>query len=48
MSNKNTDKLNYLIKNIFITSTNSDNFNSIKLNNDINSININKNNANIN
>ena len=48
MSNKNTDKLNYLIKNIFITSTNSDHFNSIKLNNDINSININKNNANIN
>ena len=48
MSNKNTDKLNYLIKNIFITSTNSDHLNSIKLNNDINSININKNNANIN
>ena len=48
MSNKNIDKLNYLIKNIFITSTNSDDFNSIKLNNDINSININKNNANIN
>ena len=48
MSDKNTDKLNYLIKNIFITSTNSDDFNSIKLNNDINSININKNNANIN
>ena len=48
MSYKNIDKLNYLIKNIFITSTNSDDFNSIKLNNDINSININKNNANIN
>ena len=48
MSNKNIDKLNYLIKNIFITSTNSDDFNSIKLNNDINSININKNNAYIN
>ena len=48
MSNKNTDKLNYLIKNIFITSTNSEYLNSIKLNDDINSININKNNATIN
>ena len=46
--NNNNDKLDYLLKNIFITSMNSETFNTIKLNNNINSINIETINATIN
>ena len=44
----NKDKLDYLIKNIFINSMNTETFNTIKLNNNIDSININTINAAIN